>query len=68
MTLQEERLRHLERLEAFLRGTAGLSAWMVGTESERHAYVRDVPKRFSYLKLKKAQKGLVRRALETTSA
>ena len=72
MTLREERLKRLESLEElsleeFLRGTAGLSARRVGTESERQAHVRAVLERFSYLKLKKAQKGLVRRDLEATS-
>jgi hypothetical protein len=66
MTLQEERLDSLESLEAFLRGTVGLSAQMVGTEAERQAHVRAVLKRFSYLRLKKAQKGVVRRYLEAT--
>jgi transposase InsO family protein len=67
MTLQEERLRSLESLEEFLRGTAGLSARMLGTEAERQGHVREVLKRFSYPNLKKAQKGVVRRYLEATS-
>jgi transposase InsO family protein len=67
MTLQEERLKSLESLEDFLRVTEGLSARMVGTEAERQGHVREVLERFSYVKLKKAQKGLVRRYLEATS-
>ncbi|MDR1163206.1 MAG: integrase [Candidatus Accumulibacter sp.] len=67
MTMQEDRLKSLESLEEFLRGTAGLSARMVGTEAERQGHVRDVLKRFSYLELKKAQKSVVRRYLEATS-
>jgi hypothetical protein len=38
MTLQEERLKSLEE---FLRGTAGLSAQMVGTEAEELAAVEN---------------------------
>ncbi|MDR3162428.1 MAG: hypothetical protein LBT81_01015 [Helicobacteraceae bacterium] len=53
MSLQEERLKRLESMEDFLRGTAGLSARMVRTEAERQAHVRAVLGRFSYLKLKR---------------
>jgi hypothetical protein len=62
MTLQEERLKSLESLEE------DLSARMVGTEVERQAHVRAVLKRFSYLKLKKAQKEMMQRHLEATSS
>lgn len=68
LTLHDDGLTSLERLEQFLAGTAGLNPQVVnGTEAQRQAHVLSVLRRFSYATLTRGQKGMVIRYLLATS-
>ena len=68
LTLHDDRLTSLESLEQFLAGTAGMAPQVAAaTEAACQAHVLAVLRRFRYVTLKRAQKGLVMRYLVHTS-
>jgi transposase InsO family protein len=63
--MNDEQLRTLAELQAFLDGT-GVVEFSVATE-ERYAFIARTVRRFSYGRLKRAQKAVVLRFLERVS-
>jgi len=61
--MNETKLRTIEELRAFLAGTEAVQFQPTPPSTERHTMIEAVLKRFSYLRLKRTEKGVVLRYL-----
>lgn len=59
--MNETRLRTIEQIEAFLRGSASIKFSAVGDDTERYAHISRVLKRFDYQGRTKKERGVLRR-------
>jgi transposase InsO family protein len=66
LIMNDERLQTIEQVKQFLEGSEGLELRGVSVE-ERYRWIEGVLKRFGYYRLKRAQKGVVRRYIEKVS-
>ena len=63
--LNDQQLRTLEQLQAFLDGTAPMDFTITG--DERYAFITRTLRRFGYARLRRPQKAVVLRFLERVS-
>jgi len=64
--MNDERLQTMEQVKQFLEGSEALDFGGVSVE-ERYQWIETVLVRFKYFRLKKAEKGLIRRYIEKVS-
>jgi len=64
--MNDERLQTIEQVTQFLEGSEALGLRGVSVE-ERYRWIEEVLKRFRYYRLKRAQKGVLRRYIEKVS-
>jgi hypothetical protein len=64
--MNDERLQTIEQVKHFLEGSEALEFGGVSAE-ERYRWIEKVLKRFKYYRLKRAQKGVIRRYIEKVS-
>jgi transposase InsO family protein len=65
--MNEEKLRTVAQLRAFLNGTLEVRFEPLGEDAQRYAFVAKVVRRLGYDRLKRAGKGVVMRYLEHTT-
>ena len=66
--MNETKLRTIEQVDAFLKGSESVEFSAVGDDKERYAHISRVLKRFDYLKRSKKERGILLRYLQHTSA
>jgi len=66
MIMNDERLQTIEQVKQFLEGSEALEFGGVSIE-ERYRWIEGVLKRFGYYRLKRAEKGVIRRYIEKVS-
>ena len=66
MDMNDERLQTIEQVTQFLEGSEALELRGVSVE-ERYRWIEEVLKRFRYHRVKRAQKGVLRRYIEKVS-
>lgn len=67
INMNEERLRTIEQVQAFLSGSSAVSFSPQGTDDERYAHISRVLTRFDYPQRNRRERGILRRYLEHTS-
>ena len=65
--MNEERLKTIEQIEAFLGGSAAVEFSVAGADSERYGHISRVLKRFDYPQRNKRERGILHRYLQHTS-
>jgi hypothetical protein len=65
--MNEEKLRTVAQLRAFLNGSLEVRFEPLGEDAQRYAFVAKVVRRLGYDRLKRAGKGVVMRYLEHTT-
>ena len=66
--MDETRLQTISQLSAFLAGTLEVQFSIPDSDDRRYAHIVSVAQRFGYARLKRADKGVVLRYLQRTSA
>jgi len=67
INMNDSKLRTIEQIEAFLRGSNLIEFSGYGDDTERYAHIGRVLKRFSYPQRSKRERGVLRAYLERTS-
>jgi len=67
INMNEERLKTIEQIEAFLSGSASVEFSVSGDDSERYEHISRVLKRFDYPQRNKHERGILHRYLCHTS-
>ena len=67
INMDETRLRTIEQVEDFLRGSASIESSAVGEDTQRYAQSSRVLKRFDYPGRTKKGRGILRRDLQQTA-
>jgi hypothetical protein len=67
INMNEERLKTIEQIEAFLGGSAAVEFSVAGDDIERYGQISRVPKRFDYPQRNKRERGIQHRYLQHTS-
>ena len=62
-----DNLRTIEQMEAFLAGSQAIAFAVASNKDERYQFVEKILKRFSYPRLKRCEKGIVRQFLRKVS-
>jgi len=65
--MNEERLKTIEQIEAFLDGSAAVEFSVAGDDAERYGHISRILKRFDYPQRNKRERGTLHRYLQHTS-